>query len=44
MAELFDFAGELQDQVDHLVASLEQVQETLAQLTALYPESLSDVD
>lgn len=30
VAELFDFAVDLQDQVDHLMASLEQVQETLS--------------
>ncbi len=40
-AELFDLAVDLQDQVDHLMTSLEQVQETLSRLTALYPESLS---
>lgn len=44
VAELFDFAVDLQDQVDHLMASLEQVQETLSQLTALYPESRSYED
>ncbi|RCI72257.1 transposase [Pseudomonas aeruginosa] len=41
VAELFDLAVDLQDQVDHLMTSLEQVQETLPRLTALYPESLS---
>ncbi|WP_329100047.1 transposase [Pseudomonas aeruginosa] len=41
VAELFDLAVDLQDQVDHLMTSLEQVQETLSRLTALYPESLS---
>lgn len=44
VAELFDFAVGLQDQVDHLMSSLEQVQETLSQLTALYPENLSYED
>ncbi|MBP5060169.1 transposase [Pseudomonas chlororaphis] len=44
VAELFDLAVDLQDQVDHLMASLEQVQETLSRLTALYPESLSYED
>jgi hypothetical protein len=39
VAELFDLAVDLQD--DHLMTSLEQVQETLSRLTALYPESLS---
>lgn len=41
VAGLFDFAVGLQDQVDHLMTSLEQVQETLSQLTVLYPDSLS---
>lgn len=41
VAELFDLAVDLQDQVDHLMTSLEQVQETLSRLTVLYPESLS---
>ena len=41
VAELFDLAVDLQDQVDHLMTSLEQVQETLSRLTALCPESLS---
>ncbi len=44
VAELFEFAVDLQDQVDHLMTSLEQVQETLSRLTALYPESLSYED
>ena len=35
VAELFDLAVDLQDQVDHLMTSLEQVQETLSRLTAL---------
>ena len=30
VAELFDLAVDLQDQVDHLMTSLEQVQETLS--------------
>ena len=41
VAELFDSAVELEDQVLGLMALLEQAQETLTQLTALYPESLS---
>ncbi|XDJ36631.1 MAG: transposase (plasmid) [Burkholderia sp.] len=41
VAELFDLAVDLQDQVDYLMTSLEQVQETLSRLTALYSESLS---
>jgi hypothetical protein len=44
VAELFDLAGELEDQVFGLMTSLEQVQNTLSQLTALYPESLSYAD
>nr|WP_262377480.1 transposase [Pseudomonas veronii] len=44
IAELFDFAVDLQDQVDHLMTSLAQVQEPFSQLTALYPESLSYED
>jgi len=39
--ELFDLAVELENQVLDLMTSLEQVHETLGQLTALYPESLS---
>jgi hypothetical protein len=41
---LFEFAIDLEDQVYELMTSLEQVQETLSQLTALYPESLSYAD
>ena len=41
ISKLFEFAVELEDQVSGLMTSLEQVQETLSQLTALYPESLS---
>ena len=44
VAELLDLAGELKDQVFGLMTSLEQVQNTLSQLTALYPESLSYAD
>lgn len=42
--ELFDVAAELEDQVNELMTSLEQVQVTLSELTALYPESLSYAD
>lgn len=41
VAELFDMAVDLQSEVDALMSSLEQVQETLDTLAALYPESLS---
>jgi hypothetical protein len=44
VAELFGFAVELEDQVLGLMASLEQVEETLTQLTELYPERLSYAD
>jgi hypothetical protein len=44
VAELFDLAVELEDQVFGLMTSLEQVQNTLSQLTALCPESLSYAD
>jgi len=39
VAELFDLAVDLQDQVDHLMTSLEQVQETLSRLTAPLPRN-----
>jgi hypothetical protein len=39
--DLFNFAVELDDQVSDIMTALEQVQETLSELTALYPESLS---
>ncbi|AVX93411.1 transposase [Pseudomonas putida] len=42
--ELFELAVDLEDQVHSLITSLEQVQETLSQLTTLYPESLSYED
>lgn len=41
VADLFEFAVDLEDQVLGMMTTLEQVQETLSQLTALYPESLS---
>ena len=44
VADLFEFAVELENQVLGMMSSLEQVQETLSQLTELYPESLSWAD
>lgn len=44
VADLFEFAVDLEEQVLEMMTSLEQVQETLSQLTALYPESLSYAD
>jgi hypothetical protein len=41
VTELFALTVDLEDQVSDLMTSLERVQETLSQLTALYPESLS---
>ncbi|MBI3345105.1 MAG: transposase [Gammaproteobacteria bacterium] len=41
VADLFEFAVDLEDQVLGMMTALEQVQETLSQLIALYPESLS---
>ncbi len=43
-AELFDFVGELEDQVRGMTTLLEQVQETFSQLTMLYPERLFYAD
>jgi hypothetical protein len=42
--DLFNFAVELEDQVSNIMTALEQVQTTLSELTALYPESLSYAD
>jgi hypothetical protein len=39
--DLFNFAVDLEDRVSDMMTALEQVQETLSDLTALYPESLS---
>ena len=39
--QLFELAGDIEDQVQDLASLLEQVQETLDQLTTLVPESLS---
>lgn len=44
VTDLFDLAVDLEDQVQGMMTALEQVQETLSQLTALYPESLSYAD
>ena len=44
VAELFDFAGELEDQMLGMMTLLEQVQKTLSQLTMLYPERLFYAD
>jgi hypothetical protein len=41
---MFELAIDLDEQVSHMMNALEQVQETLAKLVALYPESLSDAD
>ena len=40
VVDLFEFAVDLEDQVLGMMTSLEQVQETLSKLPALYPESL----
>jgi hypothetical protein len=39
-SEMFDLAMDLDKQVSHMMNKLEQVQDTLAKLIALYPESL----
>lgn len=41
VADLFEFAVDLEGQVLGMMTALEQVQDTLSRLTALYPESLS---
>ena len=41
VADLFELAVELEVQVASMATALEEVQETLTRLTALYPESLS---
>ena len=41
---LIDLAMNLDEQVGHMMNELEQVQDTLAKLVALYPESLSYAD
>ena len=40
-SKMFDLAMDLDEQVSHMMNELEQVQDTLAKLLALYPESLS---
>lgn len=40
MAYLFELAGDLDEQVSYMMTKLEEVQETLSRLTALYPDSL----
>jgi hypothetical protein len=44
VAEMFDLAVDLEDQVLELMNSLEQIQSTLDQLTTLYPDTLSYSD
>jgi len=43
-ADLFEFAVDLEDQVFSMMNALEQVQETLSELTELCPESLPYAD
>jgi hypothetical protein len=40
-SKMFDLAMNLDEQVSHMMNELEKVQDTLAKLVALYPESLS---
>ena len=40
-SKMFDLAMDLDEQVSHMMNEPEQVQDTLAKLVALYPESLS---
>jgi len=40
VADLFELAGDLDEQVSYMLTKLEEVQETLSRLTALYPDSL----
>ena len=40
VAALFELAGDLDEQVSTMMTKLEEVQETLSRLTALYPDSL----
>ena len=39
-SEMFDLAMDSEEQVSHMMTNLEQIQDTLAKLIALYPESL----
>jgi len=41
VGDLFELASDLEEQVSSMMNTLEEVQETLSQLTALYPDSLS---
>lgn len=41
VANLFELASDLEDQVLGLMTLLEQIQEKLSQMTVLHPESLS---
>ena len=43
-SKMFDLAMDLDEQVSHMMNELEKVQDTLAKLVALYPESLSYAD
>jgi hypothetical protein len=40
VADLFELAGDLDEQVAYMMTKLEELQETLSRLTALYPDSL----
>jgi hypothetical protein len=40
VADLFELAGDLDEQVSTMMTKREEVQETLSRLTALYPDSL----
>ena len=44
LLKLHELAINLDEQVSHMMNELEQVQDTLAKLVALYPESLSYAD
>lgn len=40
VADLFELAGDLDEQVSYMMTKLEEVQETLSRLTALHPDRL----
>ncbi|KJS38475.1 MAG: transposase [Rhodospirillaceae bacterium BRH_c57] len=40
VADLFELAGNLDEQVSYMMTKLEEIQDTLSRLTALYPDSL----
>ena len=40
VANLFELAGDLHEQISYMTNKLEEIQDTLSQLTALYPDSL----